>query len=72
MPYPAAVILISSRPPGTTDGAVKDLEALWVCAPTGPGCNSPTTPKAAPAITNSAHAFLINALSFSFSVFSTF
>ena len=38
----------------------------------GTGVYSPTTPKAAPAITNSANAFLINTLSFSFSVFSTF
>ena len=40
-----AMILISSLPPATTDGLVKDLEALGACASTGPGSSNPDTPK---------------------------
>ena len=63
-PNPAAVILTSSLPPGTTDGAAKDRVALAACASTGLTTNNSNTTKAAAATTNSANTFPIMALPF--------
>ena len=56
------VIVTSSRPPGSTDDAEKDLTALCEVASTGAGCNSPTSHRADTATANNANAFVTIAL----------
>ena len=63
-PNPAAVILTSRLPPGTTDGAAKDRDTLGVCAFTGLTTNNSNATKAAAATTNNANTFPIMAVPF--------